>query len=225
MKKTRAFFSNYFCRGHGIEIGALHNPMPIHDEAKVRYVDRLPVEKLRTHYPELSNLPLVRVDIVDEGETLGTLPDGLEDFVIASQFLEHCQNPVRAMVNMLRVVKNHGYIMLTIPDKRFTFDKDRPLTTNEHILDECLNGTERNKRDHYREYSRFTSDFTPGEALENRVDDLIEKNWSIHFHVWDSESFIQFLLFFKERFKLPFEIEATFRNHEELIVILKKALD
>ncbi|MEO7425560.1 MAG: methyltransferase domain-containing protein [Fibrobacteria bacterium] len=151
---------------------------------------------------------------------MATFPDGREDFVIAAQFIEHCRNPVRALANMLRVVRNEGFILLTVPDKRFTFDRHRPITTHEHLLDECLNGTEHTLRDHYREFLR--KDLEAGEALERGVDETMARDYSIHYHVWDSESFIKFLFFAKERFGLPFETWVTFRNGEELIVVLRK---
>ena len=47
-------------RGHGLEIGALHNPMPIGAErATVRYVDVMSLEEQRRHYPELAGYSLV----------------------------------------------------------------------------------------------------------------------------------------------------------------------
>lgn len=223
MENNRALFARSFCGGSGIEIGALHHPMRLPPGARARYVDRMTRAQLRDHYQELRDADLVQVDIVDDGETLATLPDGREDFVVACQFIEHCQNPVRALVNMLRVVRDGGFVVLTVPDKGQTFDKDRPITTNQHLLDECLHGTDATARDHYREYARFTTDLKP-EEIEGRVDEYIRRGLSIHWHVWDPEAFLGFLLFFKERFKLPFRIFATMLNGNELMVALQKRL-
>ena len=223
MHRNRAFFSNSFCGGRGIEIGALHYPFPVPEGSRVRYVDRMTVQDLRKHYPELNDKPLVKVNIVDDGESLHTMPDGQEDFVIAAQFLEHCQNPIRALANMLRVIKNGGFVVLTIPDKRVTFDKQRTITTNEHLMDECVNGTERTKHNHYLESAR-----SDGKLDEAEVVKLAEKwmtqDYSIHFHVWDPDAFIKFLFFSKDNFNLPFEIYVTFMNGEEIIVVLRKML-
>jgi SAM-dependent methyltransferase len=213
-----------FCRGRGIEIGALHHPMPIFEGTKVRYVDRMSVPELRRQYTELAAEPLVEVDIIDDGESLKSLPDGLEDFVIASQFLEHCQNPIRALVNMLRVVRNQGFIMLTIPDKRFTVDRLRPITTNEHLLEECMHGTENTRRDHFVEYARLCGGPKSETEVQAEVEYLMNMDYSIHYHVWDSDAFIKFLIFTKERLQLPFELYATIRNRDELIAVLQKTL-
>lgn len=40
-----------FLNGDGIEIGALHSPLEVPDTARVRYMDRMPVAKLREQYP------------------------------------------------------------------------------------------------------------------------------------------------------------------------------
>jgi SAM-dependent methyltransferase len=224
MERNRALFAANYCRGRGIEIGALHHPLRLPPEAAVRYVDRMSTEDLRLHYAELAGQDLVRVDVIDNGETLSTLPDGTEDFVVACQFIEHCENPVRALVNMLRVVKNRGFVLLTVPDKRFTFDKDRPITTNDHIMDECLHGCRATAREHYREYVRLV-DKAEERDVEARVDRYIDTQSSIHYHVWDSDAFLKFLLFFKERLALPCEIFATTQNGNELMVALQKRVD
>jgi SAM-dependent methyltransferase len=222
MLRTRTIFSGLFCRGRGVEIGALHHPFPMPEYANIRYIDRMSVEELRIQYPELKNEALVPVDIIEDGESLQSLPDGCEDFLVASQFLEHCQNPIRAIVNMLRVVKHNGYVILTIPDKRVTFDKERAITTNEHLMDECLHGAEKNRKEHFREFARAVGGNQEDQKVEEYANILMERNYSIHYHVWDPDSFIKFLLFFKENFKLPVEIFATFLNKEELIVVLQK---
>ena len=222
MENNRALFARSFCGGNGIEIGALHHPMRLPPGSRARYVDRMTRAQLYDHYVELRNENLVHVDIVDDGETLATLPDGREDFVIACQFIEHCQRPVRALVNMLRVAKDGGFVLLTVPDKWQTFDKDRPITANQHLLDECLHGCEATARDHYREYARLVDGRKDPGEIEAAADQYVRAGISIHWHVWDPEAFLGFLLFFQARFRLPFRIFATLLNGNELMVALQK---
>jgi SAM-dependent methyltransferase len=222
MENNRALFARSFCGGNGIEIGALHHPMRLPPGSRARYVDRMSRAQLYAHYRELGQENLVPVDIVDDGETLSTLPDGGEDFVVACQFIEHCQHPVRALVNMLRVVKDGGFVVLTVPDKWQSFDKDRPMTTNQHLLDECLHGTEATAQEHYREYVRFVNGVDDPGRIKEVADGYARANVSIHWHVWDPEAFLGFLMFFKERFRLPFRIFATMLNGSELMVALQK---
>ena len=116
-----------------MEVGALHQPLPVPDRAHVAYVDRLPLNELRRHYPELDGYDLVEPDILDDGESLGSLADGSQDFVIANHFIEHTQDPLGTIANHLRVLRPGGILYMAVPDKRFTFDRDRPPTTIDHL--------------------------------------------------------------------------------------------
>ena len=69
-KRRRIKVAHAVLRGSGIEIGALHNPIPVSPSMTVTYVDRLSNEGLREHYPEIPSPTLVTVDIVDEAESL-----------------------------------------------------------------------------------------------------------------------------------------------------------
>ena len=63
--RGRRLITRLFLKGNGLEIGALHNPLRVPETAKVKYVDRMSVEDLKKHYPELNALDLVEVDIID----------------------------------------------------------------------------------------------------------------------------------------------------------------
>ncbi len=41
-----------YLQEEGIEIGGLHNPLEVPLGVRVRYVDRLPVDRLRQEYPD-----------------------------------------------------------------------------------------------------------------------------------------------------------------------------
>ena len=44
--------------------------------------------------------PFVPVGCIDDGERLGKIADASQDFVIANHFLEHCQDPILALLNI-----------------------------------------------------------------------------------------------------------------------------
>ncbi|MBW8051172.1 MAG: methyltransferase domain-containing protein [Cytophagales bacterium] len=142
-KIDRESIANLYLTGNGIEIGALHLPLKVPPSASVKYVDILPKSELEKHYPELlKDYELVEVDIVDDGEYLIKIQNSSLNFVIACHFLEHCQNPIAAVENFLRVLKPGGILYLAVPDKRYTFDKDRPITSFEHLLKDYEEGPE-----------------------------------------------------------------------------------
>lgn len=210
-----------YLKGEGIEIGALHAPLQVPDSVKVHYVDRMSVSDLRKQYPELATVNLVEADIVDNGETLSSIADNSWDFAIANHMIEHCQNPIGALENFLRVVKPGGLVYMGVPDKRYTFDIDRPLTSLDHLIRDYKEGPEWSKLGHYEEYVRLV-DKTPEEQVAARMQLLLDIDYSIHFHVWTSETFPEMLVYCQEKLCYRFGIEYLHENFGELIVILRK---
>jgi len=73
----------------------------------------------------------------------GALPfhDHSLDYVVASHVLEHVADPAAALAEWRRVTRPGGIIYLVVPDRRMTFDRTRPLTTVDHLLDDLAAGT------------------------------------------------------------------------------------
>lgn len=218
VKRNR--FVREYIKGNGIEIGALQNPVLVPEGANVKYVDRLNVEDLRKQYPELKKMNLVNVDIIADGEQLDPIDDCSQDFVIANHFLEHCQNPILSIENMLRVLKVNGILFMSIPDKRFSFDIDRSITSYEHLEKDYTEGPEWSKKKHFEEWARFVNKVENEMELDKRVQQLMTMNYSIHFHVWTQTEMIELMLNLKKRF--TFEVEMMCQNIEEVIFIMKK---
>ncbi|MBW4487070.1 MAG: methyltransferase domain-containing protein [Trichocoleus desertorum ATA4-8-CV12] len=219
-KINRELIANNYLAGTGIEIGALHQPLPVSSAAQVKYVDRMSVADLRTHYPELNSLPLVEVDIIDNGEALTTIAESTQDFVIANHFIEHCQNPIASLSSMLRVLKVGGVLYLAIPDKRYTFDRDRSVTPVEHILRDYEEGPEWSRRQHFEEWIRIVNKIE--DDVEAHVNHLMTIDYSIHYHVWTQTEFLELLLAVKKTLSVEFEIELFCKNVDEMIVIMRK---
>jgi predicted SAM-dependent methyltransferase len=215
--------AQWFLHGEGIEIGALHNPLPVSPLAKVKYVDRMSAAGLRAQYPELSELPLVDPEIIDNGETLSTVAAGSQDFIIASHFLEHCQNPIATLQTFMHVLGPDGILFLVIPDKLYTFDKDRPSTSLEHVVRDFEQGPEWSREQHFREYARLVDHASPGEAEEARARYLMELDYSIHYHVWTKPQLLELLGFANEKYNLAYEVRFFMDNGQEGIYILQKS--
>jgi SAM-dependent methyltransferase len=209
-----------FIRGDGIEIGALHRPLAVPAEARVTFVDRMKVDSLRRQYPELAREPLVSVNVVDDGETLATIGDRTQDFVIANHFIEHCQNPLKAFQSFFRVLKDGGVAYLAVPDKRFTFDIDRPCTSLEHVIRDFDEGPAWSKRAHFEEWSHLVDKHTGRDEIQSEATRLMAIDYSIHFHVWRAKEFLELMAEVVRRNE--FELEAFLRNGPETIVVLRK---
>ena len=215
----REKLSKQFIKGEGIEIGALHLPLKTYN-ANVTYLDRMDVTGLRNTYPELEKFSLVKVDIIDNGETLRKIKNDSQDFVIANHFIEHCENPIAVLKNHLRVLRKNGILYWAIPDKRYNFDNIRNLTTVDHINNDFKKGGRYSRKEHYYEWVEKIMSLK--KDVLKRSKELMEDQFSIHFHVWTIESFLEFLLFTKKKYKFPFTIIKIVKNINEFIVILKK---
>ncbi len=224
LQLNRYSIARHYLAGEGIEIGALHNPLPVEPgTARVKYVDRMPVEELYRQYPELKTLPLVPVDIVADGEKLETISDESQDFVIANHFIEHCQSPLLALENMLRVLRRDGIVFMAVPDKRYTFDKNRPVTTVDHLLRDYYEGPLWSRHDHFREWVRLVENISDQEELEKKVDHLLNIDYSFHYLVWTKCELDELLLVLIDKLKFPMEVEfSMLRREGESIFILRK---
>lgn len=218
---NRELIAKTYIYGNGIEIGALHNPLSVPKSANVKYVDRMREDDLRRQYPELGEFDLVNVDIVDDGEVLGSIGNSTQDFVIANHFLEHCQDPINAIENMLRVLKTDGILYLAIPDKRYTFDCDRPLTPIEHTLKYYEDGPSWSKRSHFEEWAKIIDKIQDDAEVKVRVDYLMDMGYSIHYHVWTQLEIFDLITTMKRNLNFEFEVQCAFVNGLEVIFILK----
>jgi SAM-dependent methyltransferase len=208
-------------QGDGIEIGALHNPLPLPPDARVRYVDHLPEAELRKHYPELDGQPFAPVSIIGSAQDLAMVADGSVDFVVANHLMEHLEDPIAGLLEFQRVLRPDGVVYLALPDKRRTFDCDRELTPVEHLLDEHRQGAQDNRRRHYVDWATRVDKKDEAHAAA-----LLEQGYSIHFHVWRADTFLDFLVAARREFGLDFEI-AQFAGLEteeddEFILVLVK---
>lgn len=219
-KLSRELIAETYLYGEGIEIGALHNPLKVPPSVKIKYVDRLQVEQLREQYPELNDKDLVNVDILDDGERLSTIPDCSLDFVIANHFVEHCQDPIGAVLAMFRVLKPNGILYLTIPDKRCCFDADRPVTPVDHIIRDHLEGPEWSRQQHFDEWVRLVNKVSDEKEALEQISTLTAKNYSIHFHTWTPFEMLEFFLVLRKM--KPFEMDLCLHHDGvEVIFILR----
>lgn len=210
-----------YLSGRGIEIGAFHSPLPLPKGCEADYVDKVNIETLKKWMPETDKFFCVYPFILDNGEILSKVESKSYDFLVANHMIEHTENVFRTIENHARVVKKGGYIFYAVPDKKYTFDKNRSLTSYEHLKKEYFEGSENNRYEHYREYGEVVNNITDPDEMENYITSQIENNRDIHFHVWNYNTFVeQIELSIKENI-LDIELVEHKRNGGEFIVLLK----
>jgi SAM-dependent methyltransferase len=221
VRRARVRLARRFLRGDGLEIGALHLPLPMPRDAHARYVDRMDEHRLVGEYPELEGHDLVHVDVVDDGERLSTVADASVDFVVANHFLEHAEDPIGTLAQHTRVLRPGGILFLANPDPRETFDRDRPLTTIEHLARDHREGPEVSRREHYDEWVRVV-ERAPEPEVAARSAELRDASYSIHFHVWTPSVFAELVHHCAHEEGIPLGLEAVVPVRHEFITILRK---
>lgn len=222
----RAALAEVYIRGEGLEVGAFNSPLPVPEGVKVRYVDIAPAEELEGHVEEFRGrergLEIVKPDLVDDAQTLATLPDESQDFVIACHIIEHTEDPIGAVGNWLRVLKPGGILFVAIPDKRFTFDVERDATPFEHLLRDHEDGPAWSRQGHYEEVARLVM----GVGDERKVKEFAEQNQEhvghTHFHVWTQADMFEMFAALRKRVGLEFDVLASAAAGNETIFVLKK---
>ncbi len=124
---------------HGLEIGALCNPIVPPGAGHIEYVDHLPTEELRKKYATDPNVDVARIVTVNYVWGECTLPevvgDRRFDYVIASHVVEHVPDPIGWLREIAAVLSPGGMLSLAIPDKRWTFDCRREVTSVSEMIE------------------------------------------------------------------------------------------
>jgi len=79
------------------------------------------------------NKPAGRQYIV-EATAMECITSASYDFVLSSHALEHTANPILALSEWIRLLKDQGTLVLLLPHKDGTFDHRRPVTTLQHLI-------------------------------------------------------------------------------------------
>lgn len=224
-QRLRLRLSRTYLVGDGIEVGALHNPLRTTSQARVKYVDRLPRAELLRHYPEMIGTGVVDPDIIDNGETLSKIEAQSLDFIIANNFIEHCEDPIRTLSNFFMKLKVGGVVYLAVPDKRHTFDRERSSTSFDHLEQDHRDGGAASRQAHFVDFARHAH--FRNRASEHEVQALanqwLQQSYSIHFHVWDHDEFAAFLRAMQALYLPALEVADRCRNGNENVFILRKA--
>jgi SAM-dependent methyltransferase len=218
---ARKGLANRYLFGSGIEIGALQKPLQVSKDCQVRYIDRMTLDKLLEHYPEMAQYPLQAPDVVDDGQQLTHIAEDSQDFIIANHFLEHCPDPIRSIQTMLRVLKPGGILFLAVPDKRHTFDMRRPSTAYAALKNAYVSGQRSGIAELFYEWALLVTGLPPEEAKQ-RAEELMAEDYSIHYNVWAATDLLSFLLAARQDFQIPFELAAAVSSENETIVLLER---
>lgn len=133
-----------------------------------------------------------------EAADLKPIPDRSYDFIISSHAIEHMANPLRALSEWIRVLKDEGILVLVVPHKDATFDHRRPVTSLDHLLEDLHNGTNENDLTHLPEILELHDlgrDHLAGTPEEfKRRSEKNAENRCLHHHVFDAKLVVKILM-------------------------------
>jgi hypothetical protein len=200
--------------GHGLELGPGHVPYPVPPGAEVQLVDQWTPDANRVLFYELpDDTTFPEPDIVAnlDVERLQAVGSGTQDFVIASHILEHLAEPVGMLVDIHRVLRDGGVLLLLLPDRRRTFDQLRYGTGLAHVVDEHERGVSVVDDDHIVEFIELADHLIrrqEGVEPEPLDAELIEAHRlrSIHAHCWTEDEFLDVLIYCARQLGLGFRL-------------------
>jgi SAM-dependent methyltransferase len=231
----------------GLEFGPLAHPLIQKDEGKIMYSDYMDRASLIKKYSRTKNPNKIQeIDYVINPEQLlaESIPDKF-DYLIACHVIEHVPNIIDWLLQLHDLLLPGGLLYLAIPDKRYTFDILRPLTSLSHILNDYFRNIKKAEVDHIFEHLYLfrdikTLDVWNGQlseqimkprrsALETYQDAIhiyeTEPYSEVHCHVFTSQQFMTILQELIEMKLIPYSISAfedVINPYNEFIVILQK---
>ena len=112
----------------------------------------------------------------------------------------------------------HGAINM-----RCCFDSVRPLTRFDHLVADDADGGRGSREGHFLEWAKLINRIDdPAAALENaRLN--IASGFSIHYHVWDGNTWLDFLCRARDYLRGDFEIRHYELCGPEMISVLRRA--
>lgn len=210
--------------GHGVEFGAGARPLPVPMGVSVAYAEPyFNDDQMHRMFGATDNWVRPSLAAAFDNQT-GIEPDSL-DFVLAAHVIEHTKNPIGAIQQSWRNLRPGGQLVMMVPDKRYTFDRGRPFTSLEHLLQDFENPSDERDFHHYVEHERLIAGNLVNPEVEARR--LAEAGRDMHFHVWNIETFYYMLRHIVSRGIAPFSEMRMYPRldvpaNSEFYVILTK---
>lgn len=201
----------------GLEIGPYMRPTILPGEiAVMEYADYYSTEELKCQAVEIGvNPDLVSpVTHVIKDTALSNLTGHRFDIIIANHVLEHLIDPFEWLRDMEALLNEGGIVVVTLPDKKYSFDRFRPDTSLAHFVTDFVQGGKRSLSEHCLEACLFYDYGVGGKSntetnrlqrgiLEGSLDSY---HPGMHVHVFQAETF-------KDNVLIPF-LNLGYINYE-----------
>ena len=124
-----------------------------------------------------------------EASVLTPIHDNTYDFLLSSHSLEHCANVIKTLEEWKRVLSPEGIMTVILPDKNYTFDHKRKITTFSHLMEDYQNDVDESDLTHLDEIMTCHDlsrdpDIADKDSFTSRSLQNIN-NRCLHHHVFD----------------------------------------
>ena len=129
------------------------------------------------------------IQYISDATNLNKINDLTYDFLLSSHCLEHIANPLKALKEWSRVIKEDAYMVLVLPNKDGNFDRNRSFTKFDHILKDFENDVDESDLTHLDEIIEL-HDFEMDKNL-GTLDEFVLRGKDnlkirgLHHHVFD----------------------------------------
>lgn len=134
---------------------------------------------------------------IREAVDLHGIPSKEYDFVCSADVIEHVANPLHALFEWSRILKDDGIMIIIVPCKEKTFDHKRPVTLLDHLIEDYTCGTTEDDTTHISEVLELhdlSLDPLAGSFEEFKEHTLNNhQNRTVHHHVFDGDLVIKML--------------------------------
>jgi len=136
---------------------------------------------------------------ISDDTELAQIKDCYYDFCISSNCLEHIANPLKALKEWKRILKDNGVLILVLPNKINNFDHNRPTTSFEHLLEDYNNNINEHDLsclDEVLELHDLSMDLPAGNFKNFKQRSLENfSNRCLHHHVFDLDLMVKMVEF------------------------------
>ena len=71
-----------------------------------------------------------------EAADLSMIASDAYDVLLSAHMIEHTSNPIKVVLEWIRIVRSGGLLLIIVPNKELNFDHYRPTTTLQHMIDD-----------------------------------------------------------------------------------------
>jgi SAM-dependent methyltransferase len=198
MRKARYTLSKDYLSGVGMELGAGPHPQELPPNVVCKYFDKYDQAFVEQAFAAGKSLPYTLHSLSEVGTHF---PMGA-DFLIAHNVLEHCENPIRTLIEWFGYVRDGGIMVVGLPLPTYCpQDTRRVPTPFKHILEDYLFDRDQADFESCEHVYSFRLGWREDKAaltkdayLDFIQDEALRKGHDIHWHVGGYELFHKTLL-------------------------------